>query len=426
MGFIAVGQAYKRRRVLVTKLNFLAIPLKNDQSSCKSDSYRSSHRSGHRSGHRLATPPPETTELVDLPPEILLRIFSHAGFGKVNSLHLTCKQFAKLFSPTHNPWLLEMVAQRNSIVDLNGSFETEPEVWLQRFHSTIDTLLQPLRQRYNVNDEFHIVFEILDKRMALDLAILKLLCMDRRKIQALKSSGHSIVCGSDIIASQLRSREHYLTWKMLVLEQLILKINEAVDVADAEEPHTLDALLSAAEEMPPCIQYRDKHDLGSFSPVVKSVKIQEAMFSPVTVKLLENVLTLHETLAMDFCNPTLFVSRVLSSQIPISESLAEPLLSVINVEAVSSDELIQLLTAFRNCQEILHEVPLHERSTHHLHPLVDQLYVIVKTCLSTYHNSASDERRLVGPMWDLLSQIQIPELIDHVITLGGTPTCELL
>ncbi|RKP32356.1 hypothetical protein METBISCDRAFT_21623 [Metschnikowia bicuspidata] len=114
------------------------------------------------------------------------------------------------------------------------------------------------------------------------------------------------------------------------------------------------------------------------------------MFIPVTVALVTKVLALHEHFGMEFNNPIRFVATILTNQVSIDEDLTDALLSLIKVETVFSDELLSLLAAYKNIQELLSEQPFDTRSTHYLQPLMDRLFSVVKACLTTYHEAASE------------------------------------
>lgn len=421
MGFITVGQGYKRRQVRPATLYHRAGPRRKHTKHYNTSSSQA-HRD-HRPEQSLQTTPHKSINLSDLPQEILLQIFSHSGFGSSNLLHLTCKYFNKLFSLTRNPWLLKMMAEQNSLVDMNSNFETSPQIWQQKFTSKINSVPQVLRQRYKIGQHFKLPMAVIEQSGAFDVAIMKLECVDADRIKSLHQLGYNLVCDGQTISEQLQLRERYLEWRFLVLEHFVQKVKEE---EESEEPASAEKLLLAAEEMTCCVKFRDSHDLHSFVPAVKSSKISEGIFGPLSVEVIQKILCLHKCFNVDFENPIRFVARALTSQIQIGAELAESLLSVINLDNVSSTELISILSAFKNCQLMLREIPLEQRSAHYLQPLVERLYEIVHSCLTTYHETSSEDRHMDGAMWELLSQIQIPELIDHVVALGGVPTCDLL
>lgn len=421
MGFITVGQGYKRRQVRPATLYHRAGPRRKHNSTNNTISSQA-HRD-HRIQQPVQNTPHKSVNFSDLPQEILLQIFSRTGFGSSNSLHLTCKYFNNLFSPSQNPWLLKMMAEMNSLVDLNGNFITSSETWHGKFTSKINSVSQVLRQRYKIGQHFKLPMSVIEHKDAFNLAIMRLYCVDTEEMKAFRQLGHNLVCDESTISEQLRLREHYLEWRFLVLEHFIRKAQED---EESEEPLSAEKLLLDAEDMASCVKLRDTYDLKSFVPAVKSDRISEGMFGPLCVKLIQKILCLNEFFNVEFERPIRFVARVLTSQIQIGADLVESLLSLINQDNVSSNELISILTAFRNCQLMLREISLEQRSSHYLQPLVERLYGIVRTCLTSYHESSSEDRHRDGAMWELLSQIQIPELIDHVISLGGVPTYDLL
>lgn len=416
MGFIVVGHGYKRRQVRARPSDPVAPWRKTPKSSRSTTSSQ---------GHRIpqtSTDLREPVNLQDIPVEILYKIFALAGYGEQNQLHLTCKSLLQELSSS-NPWLLRMVARYNCLVDLNGSFEVSSEAWLQNFLDLQQTLLQPLRERYRLDSLFHAPREMIETRIALDSSIFSLKCVDVNNIRNLCELNHQIVCGSESIQEQVENRERYLQWRFMVLEEFIQNAKEA---EDADVPPTAEQLLSTAESVQKCVEFRDKYNLASFVPITSNTKISEAMFAPITETLVRKILALHEYSHMEFENPVRFVAAVLVHQIPLSEELAESLLSIIDVDTVSSNEILSLLTAYKNCQDILLQLPLEQRLSHHLQSLIDGLHGTVKTCLTSYHESPSDSRLKDGPMWELLYQIQSSELIDHVVSMGGMPTCDLL
>lgn len=416
MGFVRVGHGYKRRQVRVRLSDPVVPRQKYPTPTCSTISSE---------GHRIiqtSTIVQNPASFEDIPVEILSKIFVFAGFGEQNLLHLTCKAMAQLLSPSCNPWLLILVAKHNCLVDLNETFKISSETWLRKYLDLQQTLLQPLRERFKLGSLFYIPKKMIETRMALDSSILTLKCVDVQQIKTLQNLGHQIVCERDVIEDQRENRERYLEWRYMVLEEFI---RVAKDSDEAEVPPTSEHLLSKAEGARECAEFRDKYGLASFAPMTSNTKIREATFTPISQALVRKILALHEHLHMDFENPIRFVAAVLVSQIPLSEELAESLLSIINVDTVSSNEMLSLLTAYKSCQDILLQLPLEQRLRHHLQPLIERLHGTVKSCLTSYHESPSVSRLKDAPMWELLYQIQSSELIDHVVAMGGMPTCDL-
>lgn len=305
---------------------------------------------------------------------------------------------------------------------LNAHFVLEPAEWKRKFVSKVSSILQTLRERYKIGTLFRLPLEVLEVSMAFDISIFKLVGVDADSIYELRRFRNMIVCAHNC-NDQLKLREPFLEWRLAVLQEFVSKAQE---LEDAAEPPSAEALLSAADNAPKCVELRDKYNLSSFVPIVKSDRIPEAMFSPVNERLVRKILALSETFDMNFENPARFVAKVLTSQIPIGEKLAESLLSIINMETASSTELLSLLSAFKNCQDSLNSIPLEQRSTHHLQSLVDRLFMVLKEGLTAYHEISVEERQMDSQVWELLYQIHIPELIDHVTAHGGCPTSDFL
>ncbi|WPK26204.1 hypothetical protein PUMCH_003552 [Australozyma saopauloensis] len=413
MGFIVAGHGYKRRKFRADKAGLVVLP----DGFLRVSLFRPSPNR-----ILIPTPPPENVDLIDLPPEILWRIFAYTGLGSSNLLHLTCSYFSRLFT-TSNPWLLTLVARNNSLFNLNAEFGVSTGNWREKFLVEFNSLPRDVGDQKQIQQLFETAFKILDCADAIDSAIFTLPNIGVPQIEELRLLNHSLVCDRRAINEQRKSREKYLEWQYQILQAFSKKVKDGAGAEDTGP--SVELLLSESENTEQIMKFRDLHGLAAFEPLIKSQKISATLSGPVNVSQVRKILALSKLFDLEFQNPTRFVARVLTSKIALSEELAEVLLDIINVNSVSSKELLGVLSAYKSCQDFLFEVPLESRASHYLQPLLEKLYTIMELCLSSYYENG-EGRLLDGQVWELLYQIQIPELIEHVVAMGGTPTCDVL
>ncbi|KAF7998776.1 hypothetical protein HF325_006841 [Metschnikowia pulcherrima] len=246
---------------------------------------------------------------LDLPPEVLFRIFSFAGLAPENMLASTCKYLHELLSFTQNDYLLEMVVECNFLLDLSGGTTRD---WCLRFLRKYDALPVVFQTLEVESRAFDIPMNAADMEEAIDSRIFEFPGITSRHVHHLTSRFGTFDCVDRAVADlQQRRKRRYLEWRYMIVKKYVTLATEASNNSADVEP---DQLLREVEALEPCLSFKKAHNLDGFEPLTKNTEIPPELYKRVDAERLDLIYTLKSRLHMPIGRPLLLVSSFFRTQ----------------------------------------------------------------------------------------------------------------
>ncbi|KAM9895546.1 hypothetical protein OXX69_010976 [Metschnikowia pulcherrima] len=350
---------------------------------------------------------------LDLPPEVLFRIFSFAGLAPENVLASTCKYLHELLDFTQNDYLLEMVVERNFLFDLSGGKSRD---WFMRFLRKYKALPNGFITPEAKSRAFNIPMNAADMEEAIDSRIFVFPGITSRHVHHLTSRFGTFDCVDRAVAdSQQRRKRRYLEWRYMIVKKYVTLATEASNNSADVEP---DQLLREVEASEPCLSFKKAHNLDGFEPLTKNTEIPPELYKRVDAERLDLIYTLKSRLHMPIGRPLSLVSSFFAHNDDISQDKLDLLFDICRVRLARESEIAEALKVLDECRQRLFALPLETRQMHPLSDALDQFYAFLKETITLYYETNPHENSSM--IWELLRELQIPELLDHVVGMGVT------
>lgn len=405
MGFINVGHGLNSHKFRVCKPRN-----KRSGASVK----RHQYVTGLPSPELIASPEPEKPLLIlDLPPEILYRVYCYAGFGSQNSLASTCVFLRDLFEISDNLWFLDLLIKTNFLVHLNENIRASR--WNLKFKARFDLLPVHVQQSGVLNRLYHRPHEVIETDLAIDTSIFLSRCIDRDQLEFIRRRFDVIVTNKKSTTQELELRLRYVEWRYMVFRKFASLLDDPSD----GEPN-LEELAEIAENCEGVKSFKKKYSLDSYCPLVTSVSIPHAMYSAVTLPKLRKILYLYSAFEMNIANPHELLLKAVSSPDVIRLETLQPLLDLVQSSDANETEALHVLNSFR----LLWQRQINTSSNAGLvvpdNDLSERLFELSKAVLTTF--LSRENKPDIGAVWDVLKDLKLPELLDHVLKLGARPS----
>ncbi|GEQ68879.1 hypothetical protein JCM33374_g2548 [Metschnikowia sp. JCM 33374] len=366
-----------------------------------------------KSSHGTVDTYKPVTALVELPPEILYRIYCFVGVGSVNQLPLTCSYLGRIFDFSQNDYFLEMLVAENFLFDFSEG--SRSEFWNGKLLKKHEALPEAFRSSSVMQTAFHGPINVALTSRAIDCRVFTFACISERHVQFLKTCFGGIAVDRASAEHQLRLKPKYLEWRYMVFKKYVALATEASDAASDVTP---ESLLVEAEAVESCLSFRNTHGLKDFKPLIESVEIPYTMYENVTSGRLGLISEVNDQYGMTIGRPALLVASFFANNPEPHEDLLDRLFRLCSARPVIAKDMIQALQTFSDCRKRLFAVRLEERELHPLHHSLERYYEFLRDTLTVYFEmNPQDNDRLI---WEQLKEIQIPELLDHVVSLGAT------
>lgn len=406
MGFISTGCGYKRQKTdPLYPLKRRATPRLRGNSSQNS------------LPSPLATPPPEIISshiyepptLESLPVDILLLIYNYVGVGEVNNMTLINKYFYLVIPLIQEKWWLEKLVRCHFLADLNTDVSDK---WEAKFHSRYMKLPESVQADWSGSDFLSVPSILQQYRQCLDTAVFKSNFIDHQTVTDLGVYFGYLALENDSIEREQKLRSKYLIWRYLVLSQMV----EAYQ--DTEEPLTIEEVQAKAEESDAPKRFREKYNLSDYTPQTQSDPIPVSMIENLTPRKIDAILSLRTQFGMEIPNVGELFSKIVWFCEPfVAATYLNQLTGLI--PSYTYKDVISLLQTLLRSREKMLKVSIDCRSSSPHAPLVEILYSYVEDGLTLFYRGEHSDDEMI---WELLKQLEIPQLIDLVVSLGGSPS----
>lgn len=353
--------------------------------------------------------PSRAPTLMDLPPEILYRIYCFAGFGKSNQLSHTCMELFTLFDISQNDYFLLMLVQSNALIDISKKIATGR--WPQRFMKKYETLPETFRASPVMERAFHHPINAANTIRALDCSIFAFPGMDARHVKLVKSRFGGIVVDRASAVRQRKRKRRYLEWRYMVFKKFV-----ALALQDPDASARV--LLDEAEALEPCANFMKTHKLVGFEPLLESGAVPHQMFLGVGIRRLRVISELKHLYGMAIDRPALLVNSVYKTRQDFPEAMLDELFALDFERSATESDVLETLRAFDEFRYKILDIPEELRETSELLHAVIRYYEFLKDILTFHFESHPQDNS--NMIWESLKEIQIPELLDHVVGLGVT------
>ncbi|OBA21928.1 hypothetical protein METBIDRAFT_10844 [Metschnikowia bicuspidata var. bicuspidata NRRL YB-4993] len=348
------------------------------------------------------SPPPT---LVDLPPEILYRVFCFAGLGSANRLAHTCSYLHGLLDFTRNDYLLEKLVRSCLLLDLAKGTRTRD--WVLRFAKRYADLPENVRGSPALEAAFHVPVRAAATTRAIDSTVFSFPGMGGHHVRFLHLRFGGIAVARRAADRQRKLKRRYLEWRYMVFKAFV-----ALAIEDPDTPAQV--LLTEAEALEQCAQYMTAHGLGGFEPLVESGAVPGHLYRAVGPASIETIRELGNTYGMRVGLPAPLVASFYrtNADVGFPGDLLDVLFLLAFEKSATDREIADALAVYcwlKDRADAGHAVPgfLHAFGRYH---------DFVIGMLTIYFSASADENS--SGVWDRLKQAQIPELLDHVVGLG--------
>lgn len=405
MGFISTGRGYKRRKSDPiysfqrkvsprNRLPFLNDLLPSPSTTPTSDSITSD----------IHEPP----TLETLPVDILLLIYNYVGVGEANNMSFINKHFHMVIPLVKEKWWLEKMVRCHYVVDLNIDVS---EKWEARYRSRYTKLPSSVRESWSGSDFLTLPSALGQYRHCIDSAVLKFKFIDHQTVTEMgKYLGHFALNRGTIEREQML-RNRYLNWRYMVLCRIVDTYQ------GSEEDLNIEEVQAQSEEAEGPKNYREKYSLSKYTPVTQSDPIPVSMFEMLSPHKIDAIMVLNKLFGMEIPR----AGQLLSGIVRLCKH--EQALSHLNhlaglITKYNYLDVVTLLQALLHCRNLVLKSPLHDRGSSPQAQLLEELYHYMEEAFTLYYGQGQVDDEII---WDLLKQLEMPELIDHVVSLGGHP-----
>lgn len=377
---------------------------------------------------RLRTPTPSNTiSLESLPLDILFQIYAHAGVGDTNHLHLASRRFHDLFSRPR-PWWLE------TLVRAHFAMRIDAGKWARRLARRAALLPEG-----DVRARAAALVEAVDRTpMAIDARFFRLRLVTRDIVAHVARQFPAIVLEDPVVAREQVQRRRYLQYRCAVLEHYASNATDTASTADgptATTTATATATTIVISETHPssdvgseapdalaraetaCAALAAKLGVTHYAPALASSPVPLDMYRRVTARTLGVVLLLHQHFGMAVTVALLVVAAVdLALRSPADVgAVAEAVVYV--RDHMDPPEAVAALGALARARDALFAQPLLVRGALPLAQVVESLTALAESALRRLYAVGGDDTQV----WPMLHQLEMSELTDVAIDLGGTP-----
>lgn len=413
MGFISTGYGYKRqKRDDLYCLKPKAVPRvpKSPTSQVLPSPDATPPIYGISSRKMIQIP-----TLESLPVDILLLIYCYVGVGTANNLPLINKHLFLVFPLVEEKWWLDTMIRYNFLVDLNTEVSFR---WHRKFHRRYLKLPESVRESWDGSTFLSLPRLLGQYRHCLDIQLFHYKFVSAEKVKSIGDKFGCIVLDRESIGRERALRDKFLLWKYIVLTKIV---QTYLECEDSEAPLEMNEVQRKAEDNVEVVLFRDKHGLNGYVPHTNSIPIPLLMYNRLNPKKLDTIFELNEQFGMAFTKVGELASAIVAATPPERATKYLSRLSSHVPLKYSYDEVVSLLRTLVNCREHILRYSMEYRASSPYALLVDQVFMLVEDALTKYyaHEQKDDEM-----IWQLLRQLEIPELLDLVIALGGSPALE--
>lgn len=329
-----------------------------------------------------------------LPRELLYDVFCYSG---INSLPLTNKYFHAVFAaPDVNLiWWLEMIVRSMFLKKLN---QFKVKKWRKKIQAKYEKLPASIRSQWD--PPFFNVVDTLQE-LCVDSSLFQLRFMTDDLVLIIKERFQCMVLSTSDITREQELREKYLEWHYAVLLKMVLLV---------EEDSTFEQLRMKALNSEAALTAQKK--IGDYEPITTNANIPMVLCVNMNARKLGVVSQLHEEFSMLPQDYPLLILSVVKADLPLTT------VSHFVPPDVTLTIVLDLLQVLATSRKRLLQLPLDERVLHS--SVVDNVLEIVETALRRYYSQNEDS----GLIWGLLLEIEMPELVELVMSLGATPDIE--
>ena len=484
MGYLLSGAAYSdygtkrsfchfsraRRRAPLHPKNSAAASLARAPANAITQTRRAAARAT-----LVARKPALKHTLESLPPDLLFQIFCHVGVGECNQLHLANRRMHSLFSHPR-PWVIDMVVGAHYSSPLNVGVEK----WRRRVERRTRRLAPDDEARARAKEDLSVIGAT---PRAIDVRFFRLRLVTSETVEHVARRG-ALVLDAETIESEQAQRVRLLQFHLHVLKQRGADAErEAEREGERERERERQREIPVGSETEGGLgndtenhqrengadneptdsssdpgRIRAERELAArfgvlqYSPARASVCVPPDMYRRVNARKLGVVLLLHEHFGMALDGGQILAAvvdlairearksdrirhydqetnelgleeggrDVIANEFEGGSTRARPVTTVSALEYIRTrldPPAVALLAALARVREALFAVPLAGRSSLPLALVVDAAQNLADASLRRLYADEGDDELV----WPLLQQLQIPELTDLAIDLGGTP-----
>lgn len=406
MGFISTGSGYKRHK---TNPLFSSKP----KVTPRIRSFASQNSLPSPS----ATPPPEGISshiyehptLESLPVDVLLLIYNYVGVGEVNNITFINRYIHLVIPLAKEKWWMERLVRSHFVADLNIDVSDR---WEAKFHRRYMKLPESVREGWSGCEFLNVPSILAQYGRCLDSRIFKSSFIDHQTVRDLGNYFGYFALDSDTIEREQNIRDKYVNWRYLVLSRMVETYQ------DTEEPLNIEEVQAQAEEAGVPKGFCEKHDLLKYTPVTQSGPIPVTMIKNLTPRRIEAILMLRQLFDMEIPRVGEFLTGLVKCCEPDHATTYLDQFTGL-FSTYTYKDVVSLLQNLLRCREKVLKMPLDTRSSSPLGQLVERLYLYVEEALTLFYRQEQSDDEAI---WELLKQLEIPQLIDLVVSLGGSPS----
>lgn len=315
----------------------------------------------------------------------------------------------------HEKWWLETMVRFNFLATLND--DVNPK-WHRKLQKQYMKLPESVRGVWD-GESFLALPSILElASQCLDMDLFTRKFMTAESVRFLAANFPFMVLDRTTVTQEKALRDKFLRWRYLVLKNMVQTLL-AQDNANNEEVPEIEQVQKTAEQASDVVQFKDKHGLDGFVPHTESGPVPTSMYSRLTTEKLEAIFVLVSEFGMALTRISQLISGIVGA---VSAEEASHYLSLLTThvpETYTYSEVVALLKTLVVCRENILAVPLESRASSPYSQLMEQVLVFVEDALTKFYGTEQKDDEMV---WELLRQLEMPDLLDLVVSLGGSPT----
>lgn len=319
------------------------------------------------------------------------------------------RHFYLVIPLTEEKWWMEKLVRCHFLADLNVDISDK---WEAKFHNRYMKLPESVRADWSGSDFLSVPSILQQHRQCLDTTVFKSSFIDHQTVTDLGVYFGFLALDNVTIEREQKLRSRYLNWRYLVLSQMV----EAYQ--DSEELLSIEEVQANAEDSELPKRFREKYSLSDYTPQILSDPIPASMIENLTPRKIDAILLLRALFGMEIPEVGEFFSKIVRFCEPFQAATYLNQLTGL-IPSYAYKDVISLLQTLLRSREKMLKVPLDCRSSSPHAPLVEILYSYVEDGLILFYRREHSDDEMI---WELLKQLEIPQLIDLVVSLGGSPS----